>query len=197
MRYVNQLQHPHLLYTTRTTLEGEEREKGRTTTVKSSGCGLCSAIMVADRLLSDYQFDLPDAFQLSYDVEANCRVGTNYKRYAPALAEKLGLRLEMTEDPERLRSCLRTGGAAVALVGEREDHIGVFTHGRHYIAVIGGEPDGRIALLDPSYKEGKYEEEGRQGKVEVKNGVIALCSMEVLQEDAVKDGEAYYLFWRK
>lgn len=197
MRYVNQLQHPHMLYTTRTTLEGEEREKGRTTTIKSSGCGLCSAIMVADRLLTDYQFDLPDAIQLSYDVEANYRVGTSYKRYAPAFAEKLGLRLEITSDPERLRSCLRTGGAAVALVGVREGYVAVFTRGRHYVAVVGEEPDGRLAVLDPAYYEGKYEEEGRKGKVEMKNGVIALCSMEVLQEDAVKDSDAYYLFWRK
>ena len=115
-----------------------------------------------------------------------------------AFAEKLGLRLEMTSDPERLLSCLRTGGAAVANVGEREGYTAVFTHSRHYIAVIGEEPDGRVAILDPSYKEGKYEEEGRKGKVELKNGVIALCTPEVLHEDTVKDREVvYYLFWRK
>ena len=154
--------------------------------------------MVADRLLVDYDFDLEDAIQLSYDTKANHRRGTDYQRFAPAFAEKMGLRLEMTLDPERLLACLRTGGAAVAHVAEREDHVGLFTHGGHYIAVIGEEPDGRIAILDPSYKEGKYEEEGRKGKVELKNGVIALCSMEVLQEDAVKDRKAaYYLFWRK
>ncbi len=198
MKYINQLDHADIPYITRTTLEGEAREKGLTTTIRSSGCGLCSAIMVADRLLPYYQFEIPDAIQLSYDAQANHRVGTNYRRFAPAFAEKMGLRLEMTGDPEQLRACLRTGGAAVAHVGEREDHIGVFTHNRHYVAVIGEEPDGRIAILDPSYKEGKYEEKGRKGKVEVKNGVIALCSMEVLQEDAVKDREAaYYLFWRK
>ena len=198
MRYVNQLENPHMLYVTRTNQEGADKERGRTTTIKSSGCGLCSAIMVADRLLVNYKFDLDDAIQLSYDTEANHRLGTDYQRFAPAFAEKLGLRLEMTSDPERLLSCLRTGGAAVANVGEREGYTAVFTHSRHYIAVIGEEPDGRVAILDPSYKEGKYEEEGRKGKVELKNGVIALCTPEVLHEDTVKDRESvYYLFWRK
>ena len=198
MRYVNQLDYSHMLYVTRTSMEGAAQEKGRTTTVRGSGCGLCSAIMVADRLLTDYKFDLEDAIQLSYDVEANHRPGTDYQRFAPAFAEKLGLRMEATPDMDRLRECLRTGGAAVAHVSEKEGYIGVFTHNRHYVAVIGEEPDGRIAVLDPSYKEGKYEEEGRKGKVELKNGVIALCAPEVLQADAVNDRPAaYYLFWRK
>ena len=89
MRYINQLDHPHMLYVTKTEMEGEAREKGRTTTIKSSGCGLCSAIMVADRLLVDYDFELYDAIQLAYDVEANHKDGTNYKRFAPAFAEKM------------------------------------------------------------------------------------------------------------
>lgn len=198
MRYVNQLDHPHMLYVTRTELEGAARERGRTTTIKASGCGLCSAIMVADRLLVNYKFDLDDAIQLSYDTKANHRVGTDYQRFAPAFAEKLGLRLEMTSDLERLLYCLRTGGAAVAHVAEREGYTAVFTHGGHYIAVIGEEPDGRLAILDPSYKEGKYEEDGRKGKVELKDGVIALCTPEVLHEDTKRECDVvYYLFWRK
>ena len=90
MRYVNQLENPHMLYVTRTSQEGADKERGRTTTIKSSGCGLCSAIMVADRLLVNYKFDLDDAIQLSYDTEANHRLGTDYQRFAPAFAEKLG-----------------------------------------------------------------------------------------------------------
>ena len=58
MKYVCQLEYPDLLYVTRTSLEGEAREKGKTTTIRSSGCGLCSAVMVADRLLPNCQFSL-------------------------------------------------------------------------------------------------------------------------------------------
>ena len=198
MKYISQLDYPDMPYITRTSLEGEAREKGLHTTIKTSGCGLCSALMVADRLLVDYDFDLEAAIRRSYEAEANTRVGTLYRKYAPAFAEKLGLRLEMSGDPERLRHCLRTGGAAVVWVGgDREDHVGLFSHNGHYITAIGEEEDGRIAILDPSYKEGKYEEEGRQGKVQMKNGIIALCSMDDLQADKKTPETLSYLFWRK
>ncbi len=198
MRYVNQLEYPDIRYITRYEMEGEDYERGQRSTVKSSGCGLCSAIMVADRLIPDCEFSVEDAVKLSYECEANHKKGTDYARFAPAFAEKFGLEYEMTDDPERLRFCLRTGGAAVLhSKGDRDGYIGVFTHGGHYIAAISEERDGRIAILDPSLKEGKYEEEGRRGLVELKNGVIALCDMEVLVKDTETANPGFYLFWRK
>ncbi len=113
MKYVNQLEYPDVPYLTRISLEGEEREKGKSTTIKSSGCGLCSSVMVAHRLIPNCNFELEDALQLSYDAKANLNVGTNYKYYAPAFAEKMNFRLETTDDIERLRYCLRTGGAGL------------------------------------------------------------------------------------
>ena len=86
MKYISQLDFPDISYVTRTDLEGIEREKGLNTTVRSSGCGLCAAIMAADRLLVNYTFDLADAIALSYAVKANYKKGTCYKRFAPAFA---------------------------------------------------------------------------------------------------------------
>ena len=192
MKYVNQLEHPHMLYTTHV-----EDEGGRPSTIWSSGCGLCSAVMVADRLLPNCSFGLYDAIELSYSVEANHLIGTDYERFAPAFAEKMGFKLEMTSDPERLCHCLRTGGAAVAYVtGKVPGKVGLFTVGTHYVVVIGVEPDGRLAVLDPSYKPGKYEEEGRAGKVEMKHDVVALCSVQVMTEEIVTHAPGFYLFWR-
>ena len=198
MKYVNQYDYRHWLYVTKTNLEPEEMEKGQRTTVASAGCGLCAAVMVADRLLPNTDFDLKAALQLSYDSKANHEGGTDYLIYAPAFAEECGLKLEMTDDAERLRVCLRTGGAAVVNSGgDKEGYIGVFTHGGHYVTAVSEEADGRIAVLDPSYTVGKYEEEGRQGKVEMKEGVIALCELQVLAEDASNRSPGFYLFWRK
>ena len=73
MRYVNQKQYPDIPYITKTGLEGAEREQGLTTTVATSGCGLCSAIMVLDRLLPAYDFELEDAVALSYELKEACR----------------------------------------------------------------------------------------------------------------------------
>lgn len=198
MKYVNQLLYRHIPYLTRTKQEGKAWEYGQTTTVASSGCGLCSAVMVADRLLVDSNFDVEDAVALSYSVEANHNKGTDYKIFAPAFAEKMGFHWEGTNDPEKLLDCLRTGGAAVAHIGgNREGHVGVFSKGGHYVAVISVEPDGRVVVLDPSYKEGKYEEEGRKGLVELKNGVMAVCDIQVLIDDTASRDPHYHLFWRK
>lgn len=197
MRYINQRDYPHISYITRTDPEHPRHESGKDTTIRSSGCGLCSAIMVCDRLLPSYSFELEDAIALSYSVGANRSNGTSPSLFFPAFAEKMNLKYETSKDLEDLRRCLRTGGAAIVLVGgDHDDHIGVFTHGGHYMTVISEEPDGRFAILDPSLYAGKYEEEGRQGKVEVTQGVISLCSGEVLEKETETKPIPYYLFWR-
>ena len=198
MRYVNQKQYPEMPYITCTKPDHPKHERGKTTTIKTSGCGLCSSIMIADRLLVDYKFDLEDAIALSYEIGANYGAGTA-RTYFPVFAERMGLRHEMASTLEDVKNCLRTGGAVVAHVaGDHGDRIGLFSHVGHYIVVINEEPDGRFAILDPAYELGRYEEEARKGKVEVKNGVIALCSPEDLHEDTLnRQPDAYHLFWRK
>ena len=198
MRYICQYDYPDIPYINRTSLQGEEYEKGQKTTVRSSGCGLCAAIMAVDWLLPNVEFTLEQAVELSYECSANKVVGTNYANYAPAVAKKFGLKLQASMDVEDLQNCLRTGGVAVVLVrGDREGQEGLFTNRGHYITAISEEPDGRIAILDPSYKEGKFASADRKGKVEMKDGVIALCSPEILSREANPNRLSYYLFWRR
>jgi len=110
----------------------------------------------------------------------------------------MGLKLVVSWDTEELSRCLHTGGAAVALVSGRGEGQGLFTRGGHYMAVIDKEPDGRFAILDPSFKEGKFDEPDRKGKVEIKNGVIVLCDKETLEKQKPTwDSAPYYLFWRQ
>lgn len=197
MKFINQRDYPHWLYVTQTDMEGADKEWGKTSTVFTSACGLCSAIMVADRLLPNCDFDLNQAIALSYEVKANYRRGTCYKRFAPAFAQKLGLQQEASEDIRDVLRCLHTGGAAVALVGgDRDGRPGIFSHQGHYVAVIAQERDGRLVILDPYLYDGKFEEEGRKGKVELRDGVVALCQPEILAGDVSVKSTPYYLFWR-
>ena len=176
MLYINQLDYPDVPYITRTSMSGEDYAWGQKTTVRSSGCGLCSAMMVADRLIPNVEFTLEEAVALSYEAKANTVVGTNYSLFAPAFAKKFNLRRRAAVEEEDLRQCLETGGAAVVLVrGDRDGQEGLFTNRGHYMAVIGVEPDGRFVILDPSYKAGKFDSPDRKGKVEIKNDRIRLC----------------------
>ena len=198
MKYVNQKQYPDLLYVTRANPEDPYHERGKTTTVASAGCALCSAVMVADRLLPDSTFTLEDAIALSYEAGANRSAGTS-RKFFPAFGEKLGLKFEIGSTVEELKHCLQTGGAAMVTVSEvKDEHPGLFTHGGHVMAIVGVEPDGRFVILDPSLVPGKFEEEGRKGKVEIKNDVLVLCEPEVLHhETRARQPGAYRLYWRK
>lgn len=196
MKYIMQNNYPHIRYVTNLVDPTNDRMyKG---TFARSGCGLASLMMVADRLLVNYKFDMRDAVELSYATGANRWIGTSLRYIAPVFAYKFGLELEMTSDPEKLLHCLRTGGCAVAhSSGDREGHTGVFTHGGHYIVPINEERDGRIAILDPYQTEEKLREETFTSVVEVKDNIFK-CSLETLVEDCKPaTGIAFYLFWRK
>lgn len=192
MLYINQKQYPDIPYITRTDMGGEDFERGQNTTISSSGCGLCAAIIVADRLLPNCRFGLEDALALSYGSKANHRIGTDYSRFAPAFAEKMGLQWKQTTQLADVRHCLRTGGAVVVLVKK-----GLFTNSLHYITIIGEEPDGRFTILDPSLTGDKYEREDRKGRVEIKNDVIILCDEANLATEVPEDPAPFTLFWRK
>ena len=98
MKYICQLEYPHIPYITRTSMEGEQWEKGQKTTIKTSGCGLCASIMAADRLLPNCTYNLEDAIALSYATGANGFPGTYWKIYVPAFAEKMGLTYASLEE---------------------------------------------------------------------------------------------------
>jgi hypothetical protein len=198
MKYINQRDYPHWLYITRTNLEGEEREKGKTTTVKTSGCGLCAAVMMADQLLPNCDFDLNDAMNMSYALKANHLRGTDYEILAPVLSEKLGLRYEIAHDVADVHRCLRTGGSVVALVQCGADGgPGLFTNSGHFINVIGYEPDGRFVILDPSFFQGKYDIPERKGRVEIRYDYLILCDEQTLAGEGSTKYPPFYLFWRK
>lgn len=182
MFYVNQKNYPHVLYPTLTDIP---EYASYTTTVSDSGCGLCAASMVVTNMTKT-PFPLIDCLELSLAVNANHSPGTNMDRLAPYVAERFDLDLVMTGDPELLREHLKQGYMAVATAtGDRpeEDWIGVFSHGGHYIAVVGIDEDGEgITVLDPSQTADKYLEVGRHDKVVV-NGNYIHTTMAVLATD--------------
>ncbi|MBQ6013145.1 MAG: hypothetical protein IJL27_03810 [Firmicutes bacterium] len=195
MKYLNQHRYPYMLYKCDT--DHPDNERLHNSTFYMTACGLCCAVMVADRLLIGPKFDLVDALQLSYDCGANHAPGTDYKLYAPALCEKLGLRYEGTNDMAVVKRCLETGGCVVANSGgDRDGYTGVFTHGGHYICVISVREDGKFCVLDPSQEPDKFDEPGREGKVEV-DGNFIYCDGAVLAKDCENRDPGLWCFWRK
>ena len=196
MRYVSQLDYPDFPYPTRT--DHPEDPRGPQTTVKTSGCGLCCAVMVADRLLPDSTFDVPDAVALALECGANHNVGTDMMLFYKPFCGKTGLTGAIGNEIDDVISCLRTGGCVIANVAVREGYEAAFTKSAHYIVVFAETPDGRFAVLDPSrFKPGKLDDAIASGRVEV-DGKIAYCTHQVLDEDAeARFPHKFFLFWRK
>lgn len=192
MLYLNQLNYEDVPYEHNLKNGGPPPGKG---TAAAAACGPCCLCMVVDHLTCE-KLDLLDCLKLSAKVQANMDVGTDLKILGPVVAEMYGLTFETTDDGEKLKEHLQKGGRAIANSGgDREGHVGVFTHGGHYIEVLSVDGD-EFCVLDPSYKEGKFEEEGRQGKVNV-HAPFVYCSQKVLEEDCANRSPAYYLFGRK
>jgi len=189
MQYITQTANP----------DPKMRAVGLANTVAKSGCGLCSSVMIADRLMAGVSFEIEDARQLSYDSGANQWTGTRGVVYFPAFAEKFNLEFVQSDNIEDLLHCLRTGGAAAVLVsGDHDDYHGVFSdRWSHYIVAIAEEKDGRIAVLDSAFEEGAYEKGDRKGKVEVLSRGFSRISLQVLKEETAASEKPFYLFRRK
>ncbi|MGP7817357.1 hypothetical protein [Niallia sp. 01092] len=192
MLYLNQLEYEHIHYLTNTLKGGLGPGKDN---VKTAGCGLCCSCMVVENLTLD-SFPLEECLEMSISLKANEQPGTDMIILGPAVAEKFGLDLKMTNSAEELLDHLRNGGMAIANTGgDREAYTGVFSHGGHYITVVSAK-GSTLCILDPSLSADKYEEEGRKGKVKI-DGSFIYCDISILAKDCENRNPAYYLFSRK
>lgn len=192
MKYLNQLEYPHIPYPTDT---GTPDSKFHGFSIKEAGCGLCCLAMMVDQLTMK-TISLKKLISLSVKNKANLHPGTDMKIMGPLVADLYGLDYSTTNSIQTAIRHLKNGGSVIANVGgDREGYTGVFSHGGHYILLLSADKDS-VCVLDPSLKEGKFDEPGREGKVRV-DGSFAYCAPEVLAKDADNRKPGFYLFARK
>ena len=190
MLYLNQLEYEDIKYNHN--MENGGPPEGRDN-VKTSGCGLCSACMVVDGL-TDKSLDIREAVRLSEENGANLQLGTSMSVLGPVIAEKFGLEYRNTKSLEEAVEHLRCGGRIICNVGHPEGGVGLFTMRSHFIVLI--STDGKeFCILDPSYKEGKFDIPERAGKVNDKNAPFLYCDVNTLHAEA--HNNMYHLFSRK
>ncbi len=160
-------------------------------TIANNGCGPCSAAMVAENMLH-ISFKPWDACELAIACGAREKPGTDLYIFAPVFAEKVGLRLTVTEDAEMVRSFLRDKrGMVIANTrGDREGYTGVFSDSGHYIVLTDLEGDN-VRVLDPMYRPGRFDIPGRKGKVTME-GNEAVASFSIIPEDC--KNRPFFLF---
>ena len=194
MKYINQLDYPHIPYNHNMAHGGPP--EGRTT-VKTSGCGLCCACMVVDQL-TEQALPVEECVALSEQNGANLEIGTTMRVLGEVVAKKFDLDFSCTNDIRRAIAHLKKGGRVIALVGgDREDYVGLFTKRGHFILLLSFDGE-EFCILDPSYTPTKFDAPGREGRVRVKYPFV-YCSKEELvlaAKEKAKTGR-YYLFSNK
>jgi hypothetical protein len=195
MKYINQIEYPHIPYPTRVKQE-EYAPNGRNTSVRQSGCGLCSVCMAID-LLTDKTLEIEECVRISRECVANYARGTDMNVLGPVIAEKFDVAYSKTSDLSEAISHLQKGGVIVVHVGIPEGkEIGLFTKGGHYMLII--STDGKeFCFLDPSYTEEKFKIPERAGRVNENNAPYLYTDIATMDSETKPGKVKYHLFSRK
>lgn len=162
-------------------------------TVKTGGCGVCCASMIIENLTGR---NFPPAAAAAYAIQHGARVagGTDMHKLSAAIAQTYNLTVAKTSDEAQLLAHLRAGGMAIANVGgDRKGYKGVFSDGGHYV-VVAGLKGSKLVILDPGYYSGKFNRQGRVGKVTVGGNNELYTTATVLDLDTKTRTPSYYLF---
>ena len=163
----------------------------------NNGCGPLSVSMLVENMLG-IPFPPEDAARFFLACGARAPVGTNLYIASEAVAERFGLRVTNTEDPAEAYDFLARGrGMVIAnTYGDRPEdgYIGVFSDGGHYILLteaLSGADAGKVRVLDPMYRPGRFDKPGRAGKVRME-GNTAVADFSVVASDCVR--RPFFLF---
>jgi hypothetical protein len=87
---------------------------------------------------------------------------------------------------------VKTSPAIAYIGGDREGYIGIFSSGGHYVVIKRIEND-LLVIWDPSMELGKYDKEGRAGKVTIREDEV-LCTLEIIEAETENKTPRYFLF---
>ena len=193
MRHINQRRYPYIPYPQY--MAEPDNPRGKQGTVRSGGCGLCSACMIIDQLTTE-KFSVRECTKLSMAVGGNHSSGTDMEILAPALAEKFNLDYKPSKDITAAIEAVRDGGRVIALVGATEpQHKGIFTTGGHYIVVISATAE-EVCILDPNWTSKNFKKWEKEGLVRME-GTLVYTTPEILHNEVKTIWPGYYIFRRK
>lgn len=195
MRYINQLEYPHIPYHTNVKNPAVS-EEDRLRNVAKSGCGLCSVCMIIE-LLTDTSLSVEECVKISEECVANHSTGTDMNVLGPVIAEKFGIHYSKTSELTAAIRHLQSGGMIVVHVGVPDGkEIGLFTKGGHYMAIISTDGE-KFCFLDPSYTPEKFTVPERTGKVNTTHAPFLYCDVNTLDRETKPGKVKYHLFSRK
>jgi polysaccharide deacetylase len=152
--------------------------------LKTSGCGPTSAAMIVTNMVKRI---LPNEMA---DILKNngyrANEGTSLEAFN-WLGKNYNLEVKRTNNINEAVQCLKDGGMVVASLSPG----GLFSTNGHIVVFVEMKDANRIVVYDPYLYSGKFNQLGRQGKVEV-NGNEVYCSIDNFQKYA--KCQAYFCY---
>ena len=182
MNFYCQLDYKHISYPSPSSINGN---------IADNGCGVCCASMVVEALCN-IEYPIEVSARFSKKSGAREGFGTNMAILAPAIADEFNLKVIPTYDTKEVLKFLqdKKGLVIANTIGDHDDWIGVFSDGRHYIVLCSAD-NNTVGVWDPMYREGRYDIEGRKGKVKM-DGFTAYADFSIVENDC--QGKCYYMF---
>ena len=163
-------------------------KKPHTETIKSSGCGICSAAMIISNLTDTY---IEPPKMAEYSVKHGFRidgVGTDWGLYKK-ISEDYNLKYKQTTDIEKAIECVKNGGMVVCSTSGGENKL--FSTGGHLFLMTGISGE-EIEFYDVGIYSGKYDTAYRKQRCRVKNDFVY-----VKKNEAKIHIRKYFMFERK
>lgn len=161
-------------------------------TIGTSGCGVCSSLMVLLNT-TNYEPKLEPYTKELIKAGARESYGSNMFKIAEYLKKEYNISYKATKDVNELKAHLDKGYMATAHVGTHS----YFTTGTgHFVTVAGyvkGAREDKVIILDPGFSEKKYSELKRvEVGIDREGDGIVTAPFETLLEDC--KGEYFVLF---
>ena len=160
-------------------------------TIKSSGCGVCSAI-IALGAVTGSMISVQTMRDWAVNWGARVPGGTDMNKLLRLLSGRFPFRVRQTNDRNVLLGHLRAGGAAICNVSGK----GMFSTGGHFMAVL-GELGGKLCIADPGLYSGKYSVNARRRANVTVSRELIFASPAVLDADCVGRWPRYWLLEAK
>lgn len=182
MYYYNQNDYPSVKYDRPSTTEIE--------TVKTSGCGVCTACIVFNNLAGGELYTVSQMAKFSMDNGARDNSGTNMNTLLNALCKTHpAFSFTTTTSESELVNHIKKGGMAICNQG---DTYNVFSTAGHY--VIAYKMVGKnIEILDPQMYDGKYDAYKRPQRIVKKTTNGCVVSQTEMGKATADRNPAYFL----
>lgn len=163
---------------------------GNGKTVKTSGCGVCTAAMVFNTYAGKELYTISQMAKFSLNAGARDNSGTNMLTLLKALCQSNpDFLFTTTNDENELVKHLKSGGMAICNQG---DVYNVFSTNGHYV-VASGMNGNNITVCDPQLYDGKYDAYERPKRIVAKTSTGCVVSPTEMGKAMQDRNPAYYL----